>query len=59
MTPLKLPLQKTVMVSVPPDLTKNITSLKLLESPYQILENLFIRSPRDLIKSLISLKERI
>ena len=59
MTPLKLPSPKIVMVSVLPDLTRNITNPKAIGSHSRILENLFIRNLRGLIRNLISLKGKI
>ena len=56
MTLLKLLLPKIVMVSVLPNLTRNITNLKLIGNPFVILENFLTRNLRGLIRNPNSLK---
>ena len=56
MTLLKLLLLKIVMVSVPQNLTKNITNLRGIGNPFVILENFLTRNLRGLIGNPVSLK---
>ena len=56
MTLLKLLLPKIVMVSVLPNLTRNITDLKLIRNPFITLENFLTRNLRGLIRNPNSLK---